>query len=622
MAQTLDNLDININVDVRGLPEITTAQRRISSLGSQVNRTTAAVRNNASAYNANAVATNKWAKGALQQAGFQVGDFAVQIANGTSGIQAFGQQGSQLLGIFGPIGAVLGAGVAIASAIGVAYEKSSTKAASFADALEQLDQSLSLYRSAAELAVMSSDDLAAKYGVAADRARELFAAQEGLRRLEAVDSLARSVVALRDEFGDFGDVSREELETAQQAFQDLGEDINRAFKLTDEQLVSAQNANRIYTESVRDLQAVLGSTTDDAFNLAKELTDLATAEGPDAIAQELDDVRNTFNQIVGGIGNATEEQRELLRQLIESSIAALNLNAEIIELDPLISDAEESSSGLANELERAAQAVMNINTSAFQKLEQLQAELRGRTRGLTDEQIRIQQAAVRAEQAAREAGVDSAAELATIAARAAEAEREIIKAEQALEQFGTNAPSNTRPVIEGLTDAEERAQSLANSMQASFERGFMSIVEGNASVKDSFKAMARDVIAELYRIYVVKRIVGSLDISGGKGSGLIGKIFGGFLAQGGAVSANRSYIVGEKGPEMLVPSTSGRVIPNNQLGGGGQTVVVNQTINVSTGVQQTVRAEIKQLMPQIADSAKQAVVDAKRRGGSYGRAFA
>ena len=79
-------------------------------------------------------------------------------------------------------------------------------------------------------------------------------------------------------------------------------------------------------------------------------------------------------------------------------------------------------------------------------------------------------------------------------------------------------------------------------------------------------------------------------------------------------------MVGERGPEMIVPSRNSHVVPNNQLGGGG--VVVNQTINVTTGVQQTVRAEIKQLMPQIADSAKAAVVDAKRRGGSYGRAFA
>jgi uncharacterized phage protein gp47/JayE len=51
-------------------------------------------------------------------------------------------------------------------------------------------------------------------------------------------------------------------------------------------------------------------------------------------------------------------------------------------------------------------------------------------------------------------------------------------------------------------------------------------------------------------------------------------------------------------------------------------VVVNQTINVSTGVQQTVRTEIKTLMPQIANAAKAAVADAKLRGGSYGRSFA
>ena len=65
---------------------------------------------------------------------------------------------------------------------------------------------------------------------------------------------------------------------------------------------------------------------------------------------------------------------------------------------------------------------------------------------------------------------------------------------------------------------------------------------------------------------------------------------------------------------------SGTITPNSGGGGGATTIV--QNINVSTGVQQTVRAEIRQMMPQIADSAKGAVLDAKRRGGSYGRAMA
>jgi|TARA_R110000822_G_scaffold125205_3_gene259805 hypothetical protein len=56
--------------------------------------------------------------------------------------------------------------------------------------------------------------------------------------------------------------------------------------------------------------------------------------------------------------------------------------------------------------------------------------------------------------------------------------------------------------------------------------------------------------------------------------------------------------------------------------GGGGGVVVNQTINLSTGVQQTVRAEVMSLAPQIAAQAKAAVLDAKKRGGGFGAAFA
>jgi len=53
------------------------------------------------------------------------------------------------------------------------------------------------------------------------------------------------------------------------------------------------------------------------------------------------------------------------------------------------------------------------------------------------------------------------------------------------------------------------------------------------------------------------------------------------LAKGGMVKANSPYIVGEVGAELFVPSSSGRVIPNNQLGGGG-----NIYINVSGAIDQ------------------------------------
>jgi uncharacterized phage protein gp47/JayE len=52
-----------------------------------------------------------------------------------------------------------------------------------------------------------------------------------------------------------------------------------------------------------------------------------------------------------------------------------------------------------------------------------------------------------------------------------------------------------------------------------------------------------------------------------------------------------------------------------------QPVVVNQTINVTTGVQQTVRAEVANLLPQISEAAKAAVAEGRMRGGSYGSAM-
>lgn len=60
----------------------------------------------------------KGMNGGIQQAGYQLQDFIVQLQGGTSAFVAFGQQGSQLAGAFGAGGAVAGAVIALASVIG------------------------------------------------------------------------------------------------------------------------------------------------------------------------------------------------------------------------------------------------------------------------------------------------------------------------------------------------------------------------------------------------------------------------------------------------------------------------------------------------------------------------
>jgi len=49
------------------------------------------------------------------------------------------------------------------------------------------------------------------------------------------------------------------------------------------------------------------------------------------------------------------------------------------------------------------------------------------------------------------------------------------------------------------------------------------------------------------------------------GNGIIGK------ARGGPVSSSTPYIVGEAGPELFVPNSSGNIVPNNKLTGNTAT---------------------------------------------------
>jgi hypothetical protein len=88
---------------------------------------------------------------------------------------------------------------------------------------------------------------------------------------------------------------------------------------------------------------------------------------------------------------------------------------------------------------------------------------------------------------------------------------------------------------------------------------------------------------------------------------------GGFTGAG-----SRSGGLDGKGgfPAILHPNET---VVDHTKGQGTGGIVVNQTINVTTGVQQTVRAEIQNLMPKIADEAKMAVANATLRGGNYGR---
>jgi len=175
-------------------------------------------------------------------------------------------------------------------------------------------------------------------------------------------------------------------------------------------------------------------------------------------------------------------------------------------------------------------------------------------------------------------------------------------------------------------DAQAPFDQFAKTTMATLQGGFTSLIDGSKKASQAFGDMARNIIKSLINMFIQYKIVEPLfeglfgDKAGGSG-GALGSLFSSIFKRerGGPVSGGRPYLVGERGPELMVPSGNGSVIPNNALGGGGVTVV--QNINVTTGVQQTVRAEIANLLPQISNAAKSAVADARMRGGGFSKAM-
>ncbi len=178
------------------------------------------------------------------------------------------------------------------------------------------------------------------------------------------------------------------------------------------------------------------------------------------------------------------------------------------------------------------------------------------------------------------------AQLQTIATSATSSVDEIARAHQALsdlaqlrakaiEDAGTDWQSGQsrafRAYVAQATDAGAQTQKVWTDAFKGMEDALVNFVKTG---KLDFKSLADSIITDLIRIQIQKSITGPLAaaMEGGNLFSTIGSWFGGGKASGGPVSAGTTYLVGENGPEMFSPMTSGNIIPNNAMGGG---VVVN-----------------------------------------------
>ena len=115
------------------------------------------------------------------------------------------------------------------------------------------------------------------------------------------------------------------------------------------------------------------------------------------------------------------------------------------------------------------------------------------------------------------------------------------------------------------------AQSAAQNIQSAFAEFLFDPFKGGLKgMLSSFLDVTRRMLAELAAQQILGAIFGSF--AGGTGfMASFAKAITG-RASGGPVSKNTPYIVGERGPELFVPGSSGGIVPNHAMMGGGMTV--------------------------------------------------
>ena len=444
----------------------------------------------------------------------------------------------------------------------------------------------------------------------------------------------------------------------------FGEEAAEAGRILDNETIASareaeialsQMAGEISGNLNRALLAIaplLVSTTAGIANLTTAARNFFDAFGEMQVSADLSSVEQQIGQIQLMLDELEQGDPDAPMRLLQfgGEEAALGrLAALILERDRLLGTAPSGGGGMPTreigspvaDLAALQEAIDAERERA--RLAQLTAEQRERARIEAEAEALVNQALSQQagaalgveQQEARERAAQLKEEYIKAATAASSILNPVVKAKDATELAAEAAKKaaeeyqkmlvkiiEASPALRRLGFDVENLKSTFEMVESSMEDAFMSIVDGTAKGQDAFKAMAAAIIKDLYRVLVVQRLVGTFE-SGRGIAGFIGRLFPG-AASGRSMQAGEPHVVGEHGRELFVPQTAGRVLSvaqaQNAVGGGGA-VVVNQTINVSTGVQQTVRAEIKQLMPQIAESAKSAVVDAKRRGGSYGRAF-
>jgi len=175
-----------------------------------------------------------------------------------------------------------------------------------------------------------------------------------------------------------------------------------------------------------------------------------------------------------------------------------------------------------------------------------------------------------------------------------------------------NTLFDLRDANDEIIQQEQQLNALYNQIGSTIKNG---LVEGINAAIDGTKTLG-EVAGSVFRS--LSKMLLNYGLSTGLGSMFPNskswqKFFGGGMAAGGPVSGNKSYIVGEKGPELFIPGSSGNIVPNHELGSSSANIVVN--VDASGSSVEGDGGQAEQLGTMLAVAVQSELIRQKRPGG-------
>ncbi|WP_188512192.1 phage tail protein [Enterobacter hormaechei] len=297
-------------------------------------------------------------KSGMQQAGYQIQDFIVQVQGGQSALVAFSQQGSQLAGAFGPGGAVVGAFIALGS---VLVGNLSTALGSTKDEMEQLKTAAETLNKVVVInsqgvAALSNDyaRLAATNATLAAQLRD-----NAIQQYEiAVRDAGKAITNIIDEQSSWwrslngGVASVKAFGGAMDTMEISADNFNDAIKQATSLGPSFNSATLTLVNTVAMLSSQFDISDDAAYGLGKRLNDLAKNPSPQSVSLLVDYMKSLKPTTQDGAEAITNLEKKILDAAAAMQQAHDNGESLRKTLDGLKTEAQQANfDGISKQLE-------------------------------------------------------------------------------------------------------------------------------------------------------------------------------------------------------------------------------------------------------------------------------